>query len=134
MKTPPAFLTRPAGGGPAGAGDEVGGGEEGVGLPVGEDQRLGRAVDRVDADVAEDGTLREGDEDAAGAADLVDAGKGLGAVGEGGDGLGAAGDEDAVDAGGGGGRELRRREQTVGAWGRYEDGAAGARHFWGGGG
>src|SRR5690606_11790392 len=88
-----------------GLGEEVDGADRGVGVVVCDDDGLSGAVDRVDADVAVDGALGEGDVDVAGADDLVDAREGLGAVGEGGDGLGAAAAEDAASAGDGRGGE-----------------------------
>ena len=47
-----------------GLGDEVGGDDLRVRALVGDDDRLGRAVDAVDADIAEDLPLRDGDEEA----------------------------------------------------------------------
>ena len=104
-----------------GAGEEVGGDEGGIGVGVGDDEGLGGAEDAVDADFAEELLLGEGDEDAAGAADLVDARDGLGAVGHRGDALHAAGAEDVIDAGDFGGDELERGDGAIGRDGRGHD-------------
>ena len=68
--------------------------QAGFGAGVGGDDHLGGAGDHVDADVAEDEALGRGDVGVARADDLVDPRDALGAVGEGGDRLGAADGED----------------------------------------
>src|SRR5690606_30212073 len=97
---------------------EVGSDVFGIGAFVGNDHRLGRAVDGVDADIAEDLLLGDGDEKATRPGDLVDTGDRLGAVGEGSDALCAAGLEYAVDASDISGDELHGGDGTV-----CEDGA-----------
>ena len=74
--------------------EQVGGDPGRVVRLVGDDQNLGRACDRVDADLAEDLALGGGDIGVAGADDLVDGGDRLRAVSERRDRLRAA---DAVD-------------------------------------
>jgi hypothetical protein len=101
--------------------DQVDGADRRVGGLVGDDDRLGRSVDRVDADVAEDGALGERDEDAARPDDLVDAREGLRAIGERRDRLGAGGGEDAVDAGDRGGGEFYVRYAPVRSCGADEN-------------
>mmetsp|Transcript_99631 Transcript_99631/g.319728 ORF Transcript_99631/g.319728 Transcript_99631/m.319728 type:complete len:412 (+) Transcript_99631:480-1715(+) len=78
---------------------KVGRGDLGVHGVVAEQERLRGAGQEIDADLAEDLLLRLGDEGVAGARDEVHAADGLGAVGHGGDGLGAAHEVDFVRAG-----------------------------------
>src|SRR5205814_2218472 len=95
---------------------------------VGHDDGLGWAVDGVDADMTKDLALGERDEDIAGAADLVDARDRLGAVGEGGNRLGAARHENPGDTGDRGGRELHGRHASFRAGGADHARRRNARH------
>ena len=70
--------------------------QSGIVAAIGDHQDFRRAGDGVDADLAEDFALGGGDIGIAGADNLVHRGDGLGAIGQGGDGLGPA---DAVDFG-----------------------------------
>ena len=88
-----------------GLGHEVGGHDGRVGGLVGEHADLGRAGDHVDADVAGHVALGGRHVGVARAHDLVAGRDGLGAVGDRGDGLGAADGVDLVDAGDCGGGE-----------------------------
>ena len=81
-----------------GLAEQVGGDDAGVALAVGDDQDLAGTGHHVDGHLAEDLPLGLGHEGVAGADDLVHAGDALGAVGQGGYGLGPAHAEDAVDA------------------------------------
>ena len=94
-------------------GDQVGGQERRVGRVVGDQQALGRAGQPVDGDGAVDLLLRQRDEDVARAEDLVDPADRLGAVRQGGDGLGAADSVDRVDAGHLRGGQQDRRDLAV---------------------
>ena len=77
---------------------QVGGGELGGRAAVGHDDHLGGPGERVDADDAGDLTLGGGDVRVPRPHDHVDRADALGAVGEGGDGLGAADPVHLVDA------------------------------------
>src|SRR5262249_2165012 len=77
--------------------DQVGGNETGVGGPVGDEHDLARAGDAVDVRLSVDLALGEGDEQVAGADDLVYPGNPLDAVRQGGHGLGAANSVDLAD-------------------------------------
>jgi hypothetical protein len=86
-------------------GDEIGGDPGGIGRAIGNDQHFGGARDGIDADLAEDLALGGSDIGIAGADDLVDAADGFGAIGQGGDRLGAADAVDFGDAGNLGGKQ-----------------------------
>ena len=101
-----------------GLGDKVRRDQFRVGAFVGDHHRLRGAVDGVDANVAKHLLLRDRDEQAARAADLIDSWERFRAVGEGRDALGAAAFEYAIDAGNVRRDEFHRRDGPVG-----EDGA-----------
>ena len=84
-----------------GLAQQVGGHPGGVAAAVGQHQDLAGACDHVDAHLAEDLPLGGGDIDVAGADDLVHRRDALGAVGQRGHGLCAAGLEDLGHACGG---------------------------------
>ena len=92
---------------------QVGGGQRGVGGFVGDHHRLGGAGEPVDADHAKDLALGQRLEQAAGAADLVDAGNARRAIGQRADRLRPAGDIDRVDADDVGRHQDRRVRQSV---------------------
>ena len=96
-----------------GAGEQVGDHELGIGVGIGDDDRLGRTEDAVDADLAVELLLGDRDEDATGPADLVDLRDAVRAVGHRRDALHTARAEDAVDAGDVRGDELQRRDGAV---------------------
>ncbi len=105
-------------GGVFGLGEEVGGDVVGSGGVVGDHDHFAGAGERIDVDGAVGLLLGEGDEQVSGADDFVDGGDTVAAVGEGGDGLGAAHPVDLVDA-----QFVTSREQVVvvgaerGGWG-----------------
>ena len=101
-----------------GLGEQVGGAERGGGRLVGDHYSFARAVEGVDADLAEDGSFRQRDEDVAGAADLVDLGDAGCAVRKCSDRLRAAHAVDAIDASDVRRDELDRRHAAVFAGGR----------------
>ena len=82
---------------------------------VGHDDDFGRAGDAVDADTTKHLALGFGDIGVAGSDDAVDRRDRGGAVGEGGDGLGAADAIDLRHAGALGGGQDQRLEMTAGA-------------------
>ena len=92
-----------------GLAQQVDGDQERVGAVVGDDEDLGGAGHQVDADLAEELTLRLGDVRIARADDHVDGGDRLGADRERGDGLDAADEVDLVGAG-----EVHGRDRRVG--------------------
>ena len=96
-----------------GLGEEIGGDEGGIRAVVGDDDRLGGAVDRIDADIAVDLAFGKGDEATAGAEDLVDGGDGLSAVGQSGDGLRASDFEDGSDSGDLSGDQFQRGDLSA---------------------
>ena len=79
-----------------GLGDQVGGGIFGPRRAVHDHHHFAGAGDGIDVDLAVDVSLGQGDEEVAGPDDLVHARNALDAVGQGGDGLGAA---EAIDLG-----------------------------------
>ena len=100
---------------------EVGGDEVRAGVLVGQDHDLGRARDAVDADRAEDLSLRQRHVDVAGPGDDVDPRDALGAIGEGRDRLRAADPIYGIDAGDARRREDRRGHAAVAPGRRRED-------------
>ena len=106
---------------------EVGGDEVRARVLVGQDHDLGRARDAVDADRAEDLSLRQRHVDVAGPGDDVDPRDALGAIGEGRDRLRAADPIDGIDAGDARRGEDRRRHAAVAPGRRREDDLRDAR-------
>ena len=90
-----------------GLAQQVGGDPGGAAGAVGQNQDFRRAGDHIDADFTKHLALGGGHVNVAGADDLIHSGHALGAVGQGGHGLGTAGLKDAVDAG-----NHRRRQDT----------------------
>ena len=82
-------------------------------IRIGDDQNLGRAGDHVDAHLAEDPALGRRDKGVAGAGNLVHRGDGVGAIGQGRDGLRTADPVNLIDTGGPGGGEHKRVQHTV---------------------
>ncbi len=100
--------------------EQVQGGEAAIGCFVGKDDGFAGACRRAGVDEVGEQALGGHDPGRAGAHDFHISGNGFGAVGNGGDGLGAARLIDLAYAGGAGGHEGGRINAAIGAGRRYD--------------
>ena len=94
--------------------EQIGGDPAGIVETVGEDQDFRRPGDHVDADGPEHLALGGGHIGIAGADDLIDGSDGVGAIGQRGDGLGAADPVDLINAGKVGGGQHQGIDRPLG--------------------